>query len=350
MVSVPLLAAACGFAIALLAEWLHARRVRHVAILAFGRAGKAAPWTVAVPFVRAVSLALLTWGLITLYLIDPRVMRPSEAPDASLRRILLLLDVSPSMQLTDAGIGHKQTRARRASDVVMSILDRVVLEQAKVTVVAFYSGAKPVVVDAKDPNVIKNIMNDLPLDQAFEIGKTSIPDGLREAFDVAKPWRQGSTTLLVVTDGDTIPATGLPQMPASIGQTFVIGVGDPRVGKFIDGHQSRQDASTLRQLAARLHATYHDGNEKHLPSETFAELSAALPIKETREAGRREAAIAAAVFGGLMTAVIPLALGLAGSRWQPGRRKAMISTTERNETGPASSKIMASSKVASTSS
>jgi Ca-activated chloride channel family protein len=341
VISTPLIAAACVFAVTLIAEWLHARRIRRVAILAFGRAGKAAPWTIGVPFVRSASLALLTWGLITLYVIDPRVMRPSEAPEASLRRILLLLDVSPSMQLTDAGIDHKQTRARRASDVVMSILDRVVLEQAKVTVVAFYSTAKPVVVDAKDPNVIKNILNDLPLDQAFEIGKTSIPDGLREAYNVAKPWREKSTTLLVVTDGDTVPATGLPVVPPSIDRTFIIGVGDPRVGKFIDGHQSRQDASTLRQLAARLKATYHDGNEKHLPSETFAELSEALPITEKRETGRREAAIAASVAGGLVTALIPLALGFAGSRWQPGRRKAMISSSGRNETAPASSKSLA---------
>jgi hypothetical protein len=43
--------------------------------------------------------------------------------------------------------------------------------------------------------------------------------------------------------------------------------------------------------------------------------------------------------GGLVTALIPLALGFAGSRWQPGRRKAMISTPGRNESAPASSKI-----------
>jgi Ca-activated chloride channel homolog len=339
----PLIAAGCAFVVTFLAEWLHAGRVRRVAILAFGRAGRAEPWTVVVPFVRAASLALLTWGLITLYVIDPRVVRPSEAPDASLRRILLLLDVSPSMQLSDAGIGNKQTRAKRASDVVMSILDRVVLEQAKVTVVAFYSSAKPVVVDAKDPNVIKNIMNDLPLDQAFEIGKTSIPDGLREAFTLSRPWREKSTTLIMVSDGDTIPATGVPPTPPSIGKTLVIGVGDPRVGRFIDGHQSRQDASTLRQLAARLHGTYHDGNEKHLPSETFAELSDALPVKDERETGRRELAIVAASIGGFMTAAIPLALGLVGSRWRPGRGKAIIPQDSRNGTLGASSRLVASS-------
>jgi hypothetical protein len=62
-----------------------------------------------------------------------------------------------------------------------------------------------------------------------------------------------------------------------------------------------------------------------------------LPIKEKRDLGRLEAAIAAAVAGGVLTALIPLALGLAGSRWQPGRRKAMISPPARNETALATS-------------
>ena len=47
----------------------------------------------------------------------------------------------------------------------------------------------------------------------------------------------------------------------------VVGVGDTATGKFIDGHQSRQDMSTLRQVAVRLHGSYHNGNEKHLPTD-----------------------------------------------------------------------------------
>ena len=42
------------------------------------------------------------------------------------------------------------------------------------------------------------------------------------------------------------------RMPASVAGVLVVGVGDPQAGMFIDGHQSRQDVSTLRQIAARL--------------------------------------------------------------------------------------------------
>jgi Ca-activated chloride channel family protein len=303
------------------AEWLHARRVRRVAHLAFGPAARPAGWVWAASVARTFSLALLTWGLLTLYRIEPKFAPPKPVSDPkAFRRILIALDVSPSMQLSDAGLEGKLTRAKRASDVVMSILDRVHLEQAKVTVVAFYTGAKPVVTDAADPNVVRNIMSDLPLEQAFDHGKTSILDGLKEAFEIAKPWREKSTTLLLVSDGDTVPATGMPPRPPSISEVVVIGVGDTRIGKFIDGHQSRQDAATLRQVAARLGGTYHDGNEKHLPSDVLAHLAEALPLRQEQKAGRRELAITAVSVGGTVLALVPIALALLGTAYRAGRQ------------------------------
>ncbi len=303
------------------AEWVHARRVRRVAHLAFGASARPAAWVWAASVARAFGLAFLTWGLLTLYVIEPKFAPPKGAMNPKgFRRILIALDVSPSMQLSDAGLDGKQTRTKRGSDVVMSILDRVALEQAKVTVVAFYTGAKPVVSDAEDPNVVRNIMSDLPLEQAFDHGKTSIMDGLKEAFEIAKPWREKSTTLLLVTDGDTVPATGMPQRPPAISEVLVIGVGDTRVGKFIDGHQSRQDAATLRQVAARLGGTYHDGNEKHLPSDLLAHLAEALPMKQDDKTGRRELAILAVSLGGALVALVPIALALAGTAYRAGRQ------------------------------
>ena len=50
-------------------EWLHTRRVRRVAMLAFGPGGRAREWTWLAPFLRTVSFALLAWGLVTLLLI-----------------------------------------------------------------------------------------------------------------------------------------------------------------------------------------------------------------------------------------------------------------------------------------
>jgi Ca-activated chloride channel family protein len=302
-----------------LAEWLHQRRCRRVAILAFGPSGKTRSWIAAVPVVRTVASALLAWGLINLYLLDSRQLKPRQVPEGGYRHLLIALDVSPSMQLKDAGPAGEQTRAQRASELLMSVLDRSALDQMRVSIVAFYTGAKPVVVDTFDLAVVKNILDDLPLDIAFDIGKTAIIDGIKEAFALARPWKKESATLLLVSDGDTVGDTGMPPLPASIAQVLVVGVGDSRGGKFIDGHQSRQDASTLRQVANRLRGAYHDGNEKHLPSQQLAALSKVLPLQDENEKGKRELSLVAVGAGALALAGLPLALALAGSSWQAGR-------------------------------
>ena len=302
------------------AEWLHGRRVRRVARLAFGPSGKPREWTWVAPFLRTFGTAALVWGLVTLFLIDPKVAKPKRTPEGGFRHLVIVLDVSPSMQLKDAGPGGTQSRAKRAAEVLMSVLNRIVLDQCRVSVVAFYSSARPVVIDCSDPEVIRNILGDLPLDQAFNVGKTKIIEGINEAVNLAKGWKPGSTTLILASDGDTVPETGMPALPQSIAQVLVVGVGDARLGKFIDGHQSRQDAATLRQVATRLRGVYHDGNEKHLPSQNFAALAKALPMKAEAETGRRELALAAVAVGGTLLSGLVLALALAGSKWQAGVR------------------------------
>jgi Ca-activated chloride channel family protein len=299
-----------------LAEWLHARRCRRVAVLAFGPSGKPRQWTTMAPVLRVGALALLTWGLMNLFLLDPRVLKPKQTPEGGYRHLVIALDVSPSMQLKDAGPTAQMTRAQRASEILTSVLERSALEQMRVSIVAFYTGAKPVVVDTYDLEVVKNILNDLPLDIAFDIGKTTLLDGIKESFELAKPWKPKSTTLLMVSDGDTVGDIGMPPMPASIGQVVVIGVGDTKSGIFIDGHQSRQDASTLRQVATRLRGVYHDGNEKHLPSNEMAALSKVVPLQDDTERGKRELSVAAVAGGATVLAGLPIALAMAGSAWQ----------------------------------
>src|SRR6266516_3454675 len=262
--------------LAALAEWLHARRCRRVARLAFGPGGA----------------------------------RSDLIPEGSYRHLVLALDVSPSMQLKDAGPEGKQSRAERASAVLMSLLGRIATDQALISIVAFYTDAKRVVVDTFDMEVVKNALNDLPLDLAFDTGKTKLLDGVRESAELAKPWQPGSAPLVVVSDGDTILDSGMPELPRSIQRTLVVGVGDARAGRFIDGHQSRQDFSTLRQLAGRLRGDYFDANEKHLPSALLTALSKSLPLRDAHERGRRELALAAAGLGGFILAGLPLALAL----------------------------------------
>ena len=304
--------------LAALAEWLHARRCRRVARLAFGPGGQAHEWTRIAPALRVAAVGALTWGFITLLLVGPRAARSDLIPEGGYRHLVLALDVSPSMQLKDAGPEGKQSRAERASDVLMSLLGRIATDQARISIVAFYTDAKRVVVDTFDLEVVKNALNDLPLDLAFEVGKTKLLDGVRESAELARPWQPDSATLVVMSDGDTIPDSGMPEVPRSIQRTLVVGVGDARSGRFIDGHQSRQDLSTLRQLAGQLHGDYFDANEKHLPSTLLAALSKTLPLRDTHERGRRELALAAVGLGGFILAGLPLALALWGCAWQAG--------------------------------
>ena len=132
-------------------------------------------------------------------------------PDNQRRHILIVLDVSPSMRLKDAGPNADQSRLKRAADVMESFFQRIPIEIYLMSVVACYNGAKPVVVDTKDLEVVRNIFGDLPLQYAFPAGKTDLFSGLAEAVKIAQPWQPKSTLLLLLSDGDTVPATGMPQ-------------------------------------------------------------------------------------------------------------------------------------------
>jgi Ca-activated chloride channel family protein len=300
------------------AEQLHARRCRRIAGLAFGPTARPAPWVWAAPLLRVAALGALTWGLVTLLLLPPKVHKTDVIPEAEYRHLLLVLDVSPSMALQDAGPSGKQSRRNRAADVLQSFFERAPIELYRVTVVAVFTEAKPVVIDTTDLEVVRNILHDLPMNFAFKPGPTNLFAGLEEAARQARPWRPSSTTLMIVSDGDTVPATGMPKMPASVAHTVVVGVGDPKVGKFIEGHQSRQDVSALRQIAVRLGGTYHNGNEKHLATTLLQEITQAGGQSAVEKLTRREYALIACGLGAGVLALLPLLLYYFGTRWQPG--------------------------------
>jgi Ca-activated chloride channel family protein len=272
----------------------------------------------AAPLLRVSALAALCWGLVTLLLLTPKVHKANVVAEADHRHLLLVLDVSPSMRLQDAGPSGKQSRTQRAADVLQSFFERVPIELYRVSVVAVYTEAKPVVIDTSDLEVVRNILCDLPLNFAFKAGPTDIFTGLEEAARLARPWQPGSTTLVLVSGGDTVPATGMPRMPASVAHVLVVGVGDPHAGKFIEGHQSRQDVSTLRQVAVRLGGTYHNGNEKHLATALLQEISQAGDPGPLEKLTRREYALIACGVGAAVLALLPLALHFFGTRWRPG--------------------------------
>lgn len=298
-------------------ELLHQKRVRRVARLAFGPSQRPRIWARSAPILRTIALGALVWGLTTLLLIAPKVHAEAKVDKSKLRHLVLLLDVSPSMRLEDAGPNKKQARAARAADLLESFFKRSGA-QFKTSVVAFYTGAKPVVIDTTDMEIVRNILNDLPMHYAFNVGETDLFVGLEEVAKMAHPWNPNDATLIVLTDGDTVPPIGIPRLPASINHTLLVGVGDPRVGKFIDGRQSRQDVSTLRQVSIRLGGVYHNGNEKQISTDTLRLVSGQARTGKFLALSRREYALIACAAGGTIYAVLPLLLAVFGTAWRPG--------------------------------
>jgi Ca-activated chloride channel family protein len=312
------LAAAAVLILAAGAESLHAARCRRLVRLAFGPDRRPAAWARLAPASRIAAHAALCWGLITLLLLPPKVHVAQAVPDNERRHVIVVLDVSPSMRLKDAGPNASESRMKRASVLMESFLERVPVELYLLSVVACYNGAKPVVVDTKDLEVVRNIFSDLPMHHAFTAGKTDVFSGLAEAGRIAHPWQPRSTLLLMLSDGDTVPATGMPRLPPSIADILIVGVGDPRHGSFIDGRMSRQDTSTLRQIAARLGGVYHDGNSKHISTATLNQMTV-IPRKSTfQQLTRREYALIACGAGALVLALLPVMLHRFGTRWRPG--------------------------------
>lgn len=288
--------------------------------MAFGEAGLPAGWWLSIP-ARTAGVAAVVWGAGALLTLEPR--RSDAGPDAeaaakrseeSARRLLVVLDVSPSMNLADAGPTGDQMRSTRAGELLLEVLRRVPLGQVRVTVVAFYTGGKPVAVDAVDFAVVENIFNALPLEQAFEPGPSELFKGLESAFELAKEWPRESTTLVIASDGDVVPATGMPKRPPSVGEVLVVGVGDPSTGSFIAGRQSRQDAQALRQIANRLGGRYVNGNRAPLPPDLLAGLGE-IPAKSravTRDL--RAYALAALAGGATLLVAVPVVLAFASAR------------------------------------
>ncbi len=321
-----LLAAGAAFVVAIAAEAIHFARVRRLAPLAFGpRAGGLLATASFAALGRMLGLTLLAFGLAVLAVLPAKSHKATVLREADYKHLVLVLDVSPSMQLKDAGPGGVQTRAARAADLLYSFFERVSAEKYKTTVIAFYTDAKPVVKDTTDREVVRNILTELPMRHAFKTGESDLFSGLKMAAEVAKPWNPGSAVVMVISDGDTVPNTGMPKMPASVGVNVVmVGVGNPVSGKSVGGHQSRQDASTLRQTAVRLNGTYHDGNDKHLSTELVTRIDERATPPDADRVSLREYALWAVGLGASLVGLVPAALAALGTGWAPGRRPGVV--------------------------
>lgn len=320
-----ILIAVLGAVVCAIAEWLHARRSARVGVLAFGIAGGLRvsggalgrrDWVTLAPALRSLGCGVLVFGLLTVLATDGQA---TTSADASVKRpadkhVVIVMDVSPSMFLIkDAGPGGKQSRRERARDVLESTLRRLDLARTRVSVVAFWDTAKPVVIDTFDMNIVTNVIGDLPLHYAFKGPKTDLNAGVREAVRLATPWNPGSTTLIVISDGgDSVAGSALSSLPASIGDVLVVGVGDPFRSSPVGESMSRQDRESLNTLAVRTRGQYVDANSRHLPSDTLRSLRMLMMTEQDRLAMRTIGLICCAIGGGLV-AGIPVMLAAFGS-------------------------------------
>ncbi len=302
------------------AELLHTRRIAKVRHLAFGPSGRFSTLTILAPILRILALATLAWALTTLYQLEPKAHRSQikEIEPKERHHLLLVVDVSPSMKLKDSGEDSGLSRTQRASKLVQSLLKRITDDKLYISLVAVYNGAKPVVVESRDTEVILNFLDGLPLSSVFPTGKTRLFDGLEEAAKIARDWPPNSATLLLVSDGDTVPASGMPKMPPSINGALVMGVGNPTKGSMVDGRQSRQDVGALQQIASRLGGQYHDGNLKHVPTSVLTEMGSLKTDQSGLNLTLREYALIAATTSTLTLALLPLLLYFFASPFKPG--------------------------------
>jgi Ca-activated chloride channel family protein len=176
---------------------------------------------------------------------------------------------------------------------------------------AFYTTAMPIFRETYDKEVVSNALDGLPLYAAFEPGPTRLQEGVVAALDMTKSWMPRSATLLVVSDGDTLSSAAPPRLPAAIADVIVVGVGDPNRPQTVGGHASRQNTTSLKQLATRLGGVYHQGNTKHLPSTVLDGLTMIQP-RLGGDAGLRELALLSATCGAVALALIGPALALLG--------------------------------------
>lgn len=316
--------------LAFVAELIHARRIAKVKHLVFGPSGNARmSLRFGASAMRIGALALACWGFASLFwVVQERVHNTDAIDERDYRHLVLLVDVSPSMHLKDAGPDGSQSRRLRASAIVESLFNRIPLRRFKITFIAVYSDAKPLIEDSTDHEAVRSMMEDMPMWHAFESGKTDLMKGISLAAKIAKPWNPDSAYVVMVTDGDSVPAKGMPKLPASVADFFVVGVGDESKGEFIDGHQSRQDVSSLRQIANRLRGIYHNGNEKHLTSSMVGRLAEMKSGKHADRWTRREWALAAVVVGSAIMAILPLLMHYFGSSYQSETRSQILSITQ----------------------
>jgi Mg-chelatase subunit ChlD len=321
---IPIASAVVVMISVLFCEWLQARRVKRVADLAFGPGGSPRAWTKLVPGFRSLVLGCMAWALVYLLLTSQTLfLDPSnteDIPEDQLEHVVLLLDFSPSMMLVDAGKTGEISRRDQMKTVVTSVMERLG-KHVRYTLVCFYTRPLPMVEGAYDKAIIYNVLDDLPIEKAMGPGKTDLAKALSKGLELAAEKREDSTTVIVVTDGDTVEIEDLHYLPPSVKHALVLGVGNTKEGISIDGHMSRQDPDALNFLATYLNGTYIDVNQKLVETNEIAHLVQAEDMMVKRSWNLADIAMVLFICSACLYALLPVSQEYFGSDWRAVRRR-----------------------------
>lgn len=97
--------------LAIIAEYIHGKRTDKISSLAFG-AQKEKFWTRFVPLMRVLSILMSSWGLLYLLHMEPRIIQGDVFHDKDRQHVIIVLDVSPSMKIEDAGLETKKVEPK----------------------------------------------------------------------------------------------------------------------------------------------------------------------------------------------------------------------------------------------
>lgn len=316
--AIPLWGAGAVFLFLLLTEYLHGRRVRRVAPLAFGPAGRPRGWVRIVTPFRILCLCGMTWALLTLLLLrgaGQGTPGGPGGPSGGGEQALFILDYSPSMTLVDAGPRGDISRKERMKQVMLSLLDRMG-KHVRYSAACFYTRSYPVVQKAFDKEIIRNVLNDLPVEYAMEQGKTDLGGSVNAALKMIEGHPPRSTTVFICTDGDSIDLPDILPPPASVRALFVLGVGNTMQGMTFDGHVSRQESAQLDRLAGHLRGKYVDVNDRQVSSLDIGHLCREDGFSAERAWTRHGAALFVFAALSALYAAHPLFLEFLGSDWR----------------------------------
>lgn len=284
----PLICGATALLVTSFTEWLQCRRTSRVMGLAFGPSSRPRRWTQAVPLFRVAALTALSWSLATLFVahLNKGGSASAEVANRS-ENIFLLLDYSPSMLLADAGPDGEFTRKQRMREVADSIVERLG-EHVQYSFACFQSEIYPIAERVYDKAVIRNMFNDLPVEKAMNsTGPTDLGHVINQTLnmldsDLASDtgsknrfeYADDSTTLILISDGDSLEIEAIRELPGSVKRALVLGVGNPDKGLIVgsEEHYSKQDPVALTAIARSLDGEYIDVNKRHLASSSMNSL------------------------------------------------------------------------------